>query len=64
MTRTFISGDWHGWDSNGQFLLSNEYTKELTSHVDTDAAINFLYLGGNLNTARALHAMVKANPRP
>lgn len=56
MTMTaFIHDDWHGWQSNGQFLLSDEKVKHLRYFADTDAAITWLYLEGYRDAARALN---------
>jgi hypothetical protein len=51
----FTHNDWHGWQSNGQFLLSDEKVKHLRYFADTDAAITWLYLEGHRDAARALN---------
>jgi hypothetical protein len=56
---TFTHNDWHGWQSNGQFLLSDENVKHLRYFADTDAAITWLYLEGYRDAARALNTASK-----
>lgn len=61
--KPFIFGKWHAWQgAKGNILVSNEETKELREFLDSDAAINWLFLSGNKDAARALNAHVKANP--
>lgn len=50
-----ISGDIHAWESNGQWLVSFEATKRLLSFPTKVDAINWLYLNGHKDAARALH---------
>jgi hypothetical protein len=56
--KPFIFGKWHAWQGT-QVMLSNEDKKELRAFKNTDAAINWLYLSGEKETARALNAHIK-----
>ena len=52
---SFIHGDWHGWQSNGQFLLSDESAKRLRYFANVDDAITWLFMNGAKEAARALN---------
>jgi hypothetical protein len=56
---TFTHSDWHGWQSNGQFLLSDESAKRLRYFADIDTAITWLFLEGHKEAARALNTAKK-----
>ena len=51
-----IYDDWHGWQGNNAFLLSDEKVKHLRSFRDADDAITWLYLEGYREAARAFNA--------
>lgn len=59
--KPFIHGHWHAWQAVAGVLLSNESTKQLRSFKDADACINWLYLNGEKDTARALNGHVKGS---
>lgn len=56
---TFTHNDWHGWQSNGQFLLSDEKVKHLRYFADIDTAITWLFLEGHKEAARTLNTAKK-----
>jgi hypothetical protein len=56
---TFTHNDWHGWQSNGQFLLSDESAKRLRYFADIDTAITWLFLEGHKEAARTLNTAKK-----
>ncbi|MGH9917092.1 MAG: hypothetical protein ACRD63_17625 [Pyrinomonadaceae bacterium] len=57
--KTFISGKWHAWQGTAQVMLSDESTKTLRAFPDADGAINWLFLNGEKQAARALNAHIK-----
>ncbi len=58
---TFTHNDWHGWESNGQFLLSDESVKRPRYFADADTAITWLFLEGHKDAARALNTAKKGD---
>lgn len=58
--KPFIFNQWHAWEATSGILLSEETKKSLRQFADTDACINWLYLNGDKEAARALNAHVKA----
>lgn len=56
----FTHNDWHGWESNGQFLLSDEKVKHLRYFQDATTAMAWLYLEGYRDAARALNKAYKS----
>ena len=58
--RPFIHGRWHIWQGTAQILVSDEDTKILREYDNTDAVINWLFLNGHREAARALNTHVKA----
>jgi hypothetical protein len=54
----FIFGKWHAWQM-ATFLLSDESTKTLRSFPDVDRCINWLFLNGEKDAARALNEAKK-----
>jgi hypothetical protein len=63
--KPFTQDNWHVWQSmNGAdnpFMLSDEDNKKLLSFKTADDVINWLYLAGFKETARALNAHVKGS---
>lgn len=57
--KSFEFKDWHCWESNGKILLSDESVKKLRYFKNTDDCINFLWLEGYKDAARALNKHVK-----
>ena len=57
----FICGDWHCWNCQKGYLLSDESTKIIKQFETIDLAINFLFLSGNKKEARELNNEAKAN---
>lgn len=53
--KPFIYGKFHAWESNSKILLSNEETKHLREFASLDDCINFLFLNGDKEAARALN---------
>jgi hypothetical protein len=51
----------HAWQGNASILVSIETTKTLEYFKTTDEAINWLYLEGYRDAARALNAHAKVN---
>jgi hypothetical protein len=58
--KPFIFNQWHAWQGNTHVVLSDESKKELHYFSFTDDCINWLYLNGDKEAARALNAHVKA----
>lgn len=57
---TFIFGDWHFWTGTlNTAMLSNEGEKNLQSFPNTDACINWLFLNGSPDAARAFNKHLK-----
>lgn len=54
--RAFIFQHWHAWQGAGAVMLSNEDTKELHDFPNVDACINWLFINGHKEAARALNA--------
>lgn len=52
----FIFEHWHGWQMTN-FMLSDERTKTLRSFSDIDHCVNFLWLNGDKEAARALNKL-------
>jgi hypothetical protein len=59
--KAFIFGKWHAWESNGKVLLSNEETKQLQEFKTIDDCINWLFINGEKEAARALNSHKKQN---
>lgn len=57
--KPFAFGDWHAWEGVAQIMLSDESVKKLRAFDSTDDCINWLYLNGHKDAARALNAHVK-----
>lgn len=55
----FIHGKWHAWLGATDVMLSDEQTKQLRSFADWDSCINWLYVNGHREAARALNKEVK-----
>jgi len=51
----FEFDNWHLWEATKGFLLSDESIKKLYSFKTIDQAINWLYLNGYKDVARALN---------
>ena len=58
-TFTFQYEKWHAWESNSQYLLSDENEKKLRTFKSTDDCINWLFLNKQLAAARAMHAHIE-----
>lgn len=59
---TFIFNHWHAWqNTQGRYMLSDENTKRLHSFATLDGAINYLFLHGERDAARALNAAKPPN---
>jgi hypothetical protein len=62
--KPFSHNQWHVWSANNPFkpqiLVSDEDNKKLYSFKTTDDAINWLYIEGFKETARALNSHIKA----
>ena len=52
---TFEFDNWHLWEATKGFLLSDESIKKLYSFKTIDQAVNWLYLNGYKDAARALN---------
>jgi hypothetical protein len=61
--KPFIFNHWHCWESNGKILLSDESVKKLRYFKNTDDCINFLWLEGHKDTARALNKHAKGQSK-
>ena len=54
--KDFIYGKYHAWESRpGQYLLSNESTKELSYFRSMDDLINWLWFNDEKAAAKKLH---------
>ena len=51
----FIFENWHGWFGTKVYLLSDESTKTLRQFKTVDDCINWFFLGGHKDAARALN---------
>jgi hypothetical protein len=51
----FEYDNWHLWDATKGYLLSDESLKRLYSFNTIDQAINWLFLNGHKDAARALN---------
>lgn len=51
----FIFGKWHGWQGVATYLLSDENSKKLRSFSTIDDCINWLFVNGFKDAARALN---------
>lgn len=51
----FIFENWHGWNGGMSYLLSDEKNKKLHSFKTIDDAINWLFISGYKEAARALN---------
>lgn len=61
----FIHEPYHIWgNTQGHILVSNESTKVLTRHNSVQATINYLFLNGAKDAARALDKHVKETQIP
>jgi hypothetical protein len=58
--KPFIFNHWHAWQTipNGKILLSDENTKKLLQFNIIDDCINWLYLNGEKECARALNSAI------
>jgi hypothetical protein len=56
----FIFNHWHAWQTipNGKILLSDENIKKLYQFNIIDDCINWLYLNGEKECARALNSAI------
>lgn len=52
------NGNWHFWQGS-QFMLSNETTKELRAFDSIDDCVNWLWLSGERDAARAVNRLKK-----
>ena len=59
--KAFICKHWHCWKGNSNYLLSNEDTKQLRQFKTIDDCINYLFVNGNREAARALNKHIKAD---
>lgn len=57
--KPFTCGDWHIWQGVAQILASDESAKKLHSFADVDECVNWLFLNGHKETARAFNAHAK-----
>lgn len=57
--KPFAFNHWHAWQGTIQILLSDESTKTLREFKDADQCINWLFLNGHKDVARALNKHVK-----
>jgi hypothetical protein len=56
----FIFGKWHAWQLPFEYvMLSDEEAKKLRQFDNVDECINWLYLEGEKDAARALNKHVK-----
>ena len=62
-TTTACHANWHAWENDNPFaqrvLLSDEDNKQLRYFHSWDDAINWLYLNGHKDAARAINKQVK-----
>lgn len=64
--KPFINGHWHAWQGtpwkgSSPVMLSNEETKELQEFETPDTCINWLFVNGHKEAARALNAHIKGS---
>jgi len=57
---TFEHGHWQAWEGVSTILLSDENTKKLRGFTTWDDVINYLFLDGSQDAARALNKQLKA----
>lgn len=57
--KPFIFGHWHAWQGVAGVLLSNESTKALRQFASADDCINWLFLNGAKDAARALNKHIR-----
>lgn len=53
--KPFTFNHWHAWQGTAQILLSNESTKTLREFESVGHCINWLFLNGHKDVARALN---------
>lgn len=56
MIKPFIYKEWHAWPGQTGILLSDQSVSKLRHFATVDDAINWLFLAGEKETARALNA--------
>lgn len=61
--KPFIFNHWHCWESNSKILLSDESVKKLHYFKSTDDCINWLWLEGHKDAARALNKHVEGQSK-
>ena len=52
---------WHSWQSNNNWLLSDENNKQLKQFKTFDGLINYLMLSGNRDAAKHFNNQYKGN---
>lgn len=57
--KPFQFNKWHAWQGVSSILLSDEDNKKLRSFKTMNDAINWLFMNGHKDAARALNAHVK-----
>jgi len=57
--RPFEFNNWHAWEGTSGVLLSDESVKKLRQFSTVDDAINWLFINGHKDAARALNAHKK-----
>ena len=57
--KTFIFENWHAWEGVRCVLLSDENANKLRGFDSWDDVINFLFLDGAKDAARALNKELK-----
>lgn len=57
--KTAIYKHWHAWQATSGILLSDESAKKLRQFADIDACVNFLFLNGDKEAARAINSQWK-----
>lgn len=58
--KPFIHGTFHFWHGQDGYLLSDESTKRLQTFASADDCVNWLYVNGHKDTARALNRHLKS----
>lgn len=58
--KTATYNQWHAWETDFSIALSDERSKQLRQFKSWDDAINWLYLNGHKDAARAINRQVKA----
>lgn len=53
--KPFINGKFHAWQGNNAILLSDEEEKKLREFKTIDECINWLFINGYKEIARALN---------